>query len=481
MNFRLIISMMILSSTISLSEILAQDLSMGLLVNDLSARPMQALAKPGYLQTAIDPSFGTTIRRISNAAPGEEIVPVYSTVQAWNADESLMILYKTGFGHLLLDGMNYQFIRNLDDINPKDVEQLFWDFDDPDKLYYLEQGSQAFIAYQISTQIKSIIVDLDQIVTNCSGSFSMGDDVQMMSWDSDVFSFRCNNDRAYYYRISTSTLTEINVNSVQEIAPMPGPSGQYFYHATDVYDAQGQYHRKLNEAKIEHSCIGKLTNGHDAHFAVTFDPSPQGGCEGNIIAHDLRTGDCFEIISQSLGYQYSQSGTHISALAHKNTEGGWIAASMIGYDKDGQSLLDQELVIAKADQGNVKVCRIGHHRSDESEFDYWGEPHAVISPTGTRVLFGSDWSGAEDGQSVDSYVVELPVHDIVPVCMADTLMLNSPLSPAGEYRASTGIQSDATISNTGVIYKAGVQINLNPGFQVLQGRIFDAIIATCAN
>jgi len=100
-------------------------------------------------------------------------------------------------------------------------------------------------------------------------------------------------------------------------------------------------------------------------------------------------------------------------LAHKNTDLGWVAASMIGYDKDGQELLDQELVIARAVSGNIEVCRIGHHRSDEDQFDYWGEPHAVISPSGTRVLFGSDWSGQEDGASVDSYVVELPAHTIL--------------------------------------------------------------------
>lgn len=88
---------------------------------------------------------------------------------------------------------------------------------------------------------------------------------------------------------------------------------------------------------------------------------------------------------------------------------------MIGYDQNGQELLDQELVIAKAEEGNIKVCRIGHHRSDEDQVDYWGEPHAVISPTGTRVLFGSDRSGEEDGESIDSYVVELPSYNpVVP-------------------------------------------------------------------
>ncbi|MCY1006945.1 hypothetical protein OV079_15550 [Nannocystis pusilla] len=36
---------------------------------------------------------------------------------------------------------------------------------------------------------------------------------------------------------------------------------------------------------------------------------------------------------------------------------------------------------------------------------YWAAPTAVPSPSGTRILFGSDWGG---GETVDAYVVELP-------------------------------------------------------------------------
>jgi hypothetical protein len=100
----------------------AQDLTQGLVVNDLSPHPMQEIAKPAYLEVITDPSFGTTIRRISDAGAGGVIVPMYSTVQAWNADESMMILYNQSTGnHDLLDGMTYEFIRILDDVNPADL------------------------------------------------------------------------------------------------------------------------------------------------------------------------------------------------------------------------------------------------------------------------------------------------------------------------------------------------------------------------
>ncbi len=388
--------------------LLAQDPSEGLMINDLSLHPMEDIAKPAYLNTITDPAFGTTIRRITNANPGEVIVPMYSTIQAWNTNESLMILYNQSTGvHELLDGMNYEFIRILNDIVPIDLEQIFWDFNDPDVLYYPDAQTNDFVRYSVSSQSKETLVNL-AAVSNCTADLEMGNDIQMMSWDSDVFTFRCGNETAYFYRISTGVLTSFSINDLNNAAPAVAPSGNRFYHENEVYDDSGNILLELNENSVEHSCIGKLPNGNDAYFAIAFAEGPLGGCIGDIIAHDLTTGLCFPVISESQGYDYPQSGTHISALAHKNMEGGWVAASMIGYDQDGQELLDQELVIAKATDGDIKVCRIGHHRSDEDQFDYWGEPHAVISPSGTRVLFASDWSGTEDGESIDSYVVELP-------------------------------------------------------------------------
>lgn len=401
----------------------AQDLSSGLsVVNDLSNYPMQPISKPGYLQTITDPSFGTTIRRISNAPQGGIIKPMYSTIQAWNADESLMVLFERGRGHQLLDGMTYQFIRYLDDVRPDDIEQIFWDFDDPDIFYYVDRSNNNFVRYSVSNASGEVIVNLGTLV-NCP-NVSLGNDVQMMSWDSDIVGFRCGNDRVYYYRISTGQLTEFNLfdDNVRYTAPMPGASGNYFYHNRRIYNSSGNLHTNLNESNIEHSCNGRLANGDDGYFAVSFAQGPNGGCLGNLIQHNMRTGECTPLISQGQGYPYSKSGTHVSAIAHKNTQGGWVAASMVGFEEDGQSLLDQELVLARMDeQGNVTVCRVGHHRSDEDQFDYWGEPHVSISPTGTRLVFASDWSGAEDGQSVDTYVVELPAYqqDLLPIALVD--------------------------------------------------------------
>src|SRR5262249_27804155 len=106
------------------------DLCKGLVL-DKEDHAMTALAQPALGQTAVDAQFGTTIRRITAVAkdPGgadSAIIPLYSTVSAWNADESRLMLLQVNKGQALYDGKTYAFIKDLD-INPADVEQVYWD------------------------------------------------------------------------------------------------------------------------------------------------------------------------------------------------------------------------------------------------------------------------------------------------------------------------------------------------------------------
>ena len=66
------------------------------------ARPN--LAMPGYLQTVTDPVFGSKITRITNEPNCSHH---YSKDQAWNADGSLLWLWKNCSGGRILDGKTY--------------------------------------------------------------------------------------------------------------------------------------------------------------------------------------------------------------------------------------------------------------------------------------------------------------------------------------------------------------------------------------
>ena len=159
----------------------AADLCQGL-VKDKVSRSMTPLAKPALAQTVIDPQFGTTLRRITAVAAvgaNPAIVPLYSTVSAWNADESRLILYHVGIGHELYDGHTYRFIRVLD-ITPADIEQVYWHTSDPDVLFYVT-GNQ-LIRYHVGSGLRETV----HTFQFCSSPVTGGSDPMFTSWDSNV-------------------------------------------------------------------------------------------------------------------------------------------------------------------------------------------------------------------------------------------------------------------------------------------------------
>src|SRR5205809_7920328 len=67
------------------------------LTKDRLLHPMTPLARPALGQAVLDPEFGTTIRRITAVGPvssGDAVIkPMYSTVAAWNADDTRLLLH----------------------------------------------------------------------------------------------------------------------------------------------------------------------------------------------------------------------------------------------------------------------------------------------------------------------------------------------------------------------------------------------------
>jgi uncharacterized repeat protein (TIGR01451 family) len=381
----------ILSIFPTVSPVAAQDLCAGL-VTDKSPHPMTALAKPAVGQAVVDPQFGTTIRRISAAPSGGVIKPMYSTISAWNADESRLILYRVGQGHQLYDGRTYQFLRSLD-IAPADVEQVYWHTTDPDVLFYVD--GNRFIRYHVSSGVKDTLTTF----TFCSAA-SGGGDPMYISWDSRRIGLGCGDER-FVYDMSTNAVVGRKTMTGSGI-PQIAPSGNLAYHDGRVVDASLNTLRTLALANPwEHASLGRLASGHDTYNGVGYD-----GPEGALATLDLTDGTARVIVGPATGWPYPPSTIHVSAMAYKRP--GWVTVSIVG-NPNGQDVLHNEIVLADTNPGG-KVCRVAHHRSwaDEGSVGYWAEPHAVASPSGTRILFGSDWGNSG---TVDAFVVELPAYN----------------------------------------------------------------------
>ncbi len=110
--------------------------------------PGAPLDKPGYLETVIDPDFGTKIIRITGD-PGTAIPNLsgtwqniarhgYSKRAVWNADESLIFLenHKSGLNPLFLDGETYEVLFSR---APSSTE-IRWHPTNPDLMIYIKDN-----------------------------------------------------------------------------------------------------------------------------------------------------------------------------------------------------------------------------------------------------------------------------------------------------------------------------------------------------
>lgn len=384
---------------------------------------MQPRAKPGPGRTYTDSVFGSKVTRITNAnAISSGIIKtLYNTIQAWNADESRLILWHRGDGHHLYHGTNYAHIGRLP-IVPADLEQVFWSSTNSNILFYVNSSSSTQVStaggnirltgdelmeYNVTTRRHRVIKRLNSICP--SGQITAGSDVQMIASSDDVFGLRCG-DAAFTYTVSSDRVTRLS-GGADGRAPQPFPSGRLSYHRGRILNSAMQRARSLDLGNVsEHSSLGQLHDGSDAYFATAFDANAQNRCGngiGALVVHKAQDASCRVLVGPSNGYPYTPSGTHPSALSRKNP--GWAAVSSIGYSVQGDSVLEQELYLANTDPADPMVCRIAHHRATgrKGSIGYFAEPHPVLSPTGTRVLFSSDWNNSG---RVDVYVVETPAY-----------------------------------------------------------------------
>jgi hypothetical protein len=373
------------------------------LVTDKMPHPMTTLAKPALGAVVTDAEFGTKIRRITQAtaASGDAaIIPLYSTVAAWNADESLLMLFEVSGGHhKLYDGKTYQFIRNLDDLNPPDIEQIYWHTSDPD-IMLLAEG-KTLVRYHVLESMKETIGNFDFCTANATG----GGDPMFTSFDSNRIGLGCGN-QSFIFDIASKTV--LGRMTVSENPAQASASGKFglLSDSGRVTDTSMKILLTLDQAAPNaHASMGLLPTGADVWNGMVYDDGPKGDTDiGSLVYYDLSTGISKTIIGPKTGYPYPPDG-HVSAMAWKQP--GWVVVSSFG-DLTGKGLLDEEVDLA--DDTTGVVCRVGRHRAwgkmnTHLQTPYWAEAHAVPSPSGTRIAFASDWS---NGTTVDTYVVELP-------------------------------------------------------------------------
>lgn len=381
-------------------------------------------SQPQYLKPFMDPNFGKSITRITNARTNgfAGIVPHYSKREAWNSDESLMILSTCSGETLLLNGTDYSFIRVLTDVVGEDI---FWHPTDPSIIYYCP--SNVLYSYNVNTDQSLVIHEFaDYTFANTRGEGNLSRDGRYYAFAGAVYDNSTNETS-----IKDLVVYDISSNVIIKKLSLPpvlndfdwvsiSPLGNYVvvdyatkdagrFNGVEVYDRMFNFiwQKPLGAG---HSDLGIDETGNEFLIMGVYD---EGLNKTIIKKFNLTNGEETALLDFSWSFDL-----HISCRNEARYR--WCIIST--FDGEGR-LTDDNLswlpfedeVFALKIDGSGEVQRLAHHHSrrfspdfpDRDVSNYYAEPHATVSRDGGRILFGSNWrENIGRDSSMDTYIID---------------------------------------------------------------------------
>ncbi len=384
----------------------------------IEPRETPDIPRPAYLQRMIDPVFGTTVLRITDAGnpianpTGDpsldgrswerETGHAYSSRSAWNADQSLMILEKGVSGSVYLDGATYAPLFRRD--WPGDLR---WHPTDPETVLFVNNEHKCLGAYRPRSDSfawRRCLAGYDSLEWGDPGKGKP-------SLDGTIMPLRAqrSGDKhwvAFLYHIDSETVTpEIDMSRYTEAGDSPdfvmSPKGDTIVVVGCLKGHTGRCEAQMGVDVATGKELWRTNNYHDpGHADEAVDAngeqwrigvSKEGPFKGQIIKRNFRTGEAVSLIP----YWGSHTSTRDIHAARN--------IAVVTFDDPSGSPLQGEIDGVCIDGSCFE--RYAHtHRSGGKR--YLAENHGSISPLGNRIVFRSDW-GDPNGP-IDSYVIELP-------------------------------------------------------------------------
>jgi cysteine-rich repeat protein len=379
-------------------------------ITGLGTYPEPALpALPAAGGTLVDPTFGTTILRVTDAATvGGSCGTAYSYWPTFNADSTRLWafcdepnaewLYDFDPVTLALSNQRPLFASSAPGGAGLRMEDAIWSKTDPDVMY-VHDGKRLW-SYDVVTELFTLVKDLSSLQPNLFLH-------QMsVSSDDDVFAFTKKHDTSFdvtgylAYRRSTDTFPA-NQATAQIDEVQVDKSGRWLVVKTGVSGAGAIESRIVD---LETGAVEGLTdNGPD------FGPGHSDNGTGTVIGADnwnnqltgrgLATPHVFSTVF-GYGDDWTQD-IHISMLADDER---WVTLTSYRANSFAPAWgpLHGE-VYQVATDGTQRVRRLAHHRSDVST--YYESPRGNVSRDGRFVAFTSNWGGSSRH---DLFVVVAP-------------------------------------------------------------------------
>lgn len=368
-------------------------------------RPREAspLEKPDYLSSVTDPVFGARITRIT----GDPGVPVpgiagerwgklarhrYSKDQAWNADESLLVLQQNDGSRrgqaLFLDGSTYEplFARPLPE------GEVRWHPHEPGAML-LARGD-LLGSWDVRSNTVSVIRRFEGYtglqIGPYEGNPSLDGRTLVLTarnpaGERIVFSNDLESGTKHADILLSGVVRSLDWASVSA-------SGRYLVindedDRTVILDRAGKIINRFPEyGRPSHYDLTIDSAGEDVAVGVSKSPPDTGF----LIARRLRDGAVIALTGAGFA---SHSSARSTAAPDR-------VVSDYEWAQDGRPY-DGEIVVSSLSRR--RVYRIAHHRNVAR--DYLSETQASPSVRGNRVIYASTW-GAQEGRPVQAYVAD---------------------------------------------------------------------------
>ena len=392
-----------------------------------------ALPKPQFLVPTIDPTFGSTITRITNAKDSNRagIFNNYSRRQAWNCDESLLMLH-SGRKLRLYHGQSYQFIR---EINTDNAIDLFWHPTNPNMLYFmLDTTMYTYDALQNRMSVYYVFDNLKHFPR--AGYYKyMNNGAGDISRDFRYYAFH-----SYVVRLSDGArifsdviLFDIPQKKVLKQIPVTtlidtlyggvtiSPLGNYIVVGFINKESKRKAGLKIYDREFRYLWTFP---SQVIHFDLGIEPSGEEVCV-------MEYGDTLDVTTRIKKVRLSDGmetelmqlsglfNIHVSCRNLLRNDWCFVKCvdgyGVIRFDSASWMPFRDEVFAVKMD-GSGAVHRLTHHHGrayDSSngrymtKSNYRSEVHATASRRGDRILFASNWGqNVLSDSALDTYVVD---------------------------------------------------------------------------
>lgn len=377
---------------------------------------------PAVGQSYLDPTFGTPVRRLSNAMvtlnaaddgnlPG--ISHEYATMSPFNLDNSRLLIQHHSY-FALYDGAG-SYIKDLP-FEVSTATEPRWSRTDPSIFYYLVDNELK--RYNVLTDTATVVrrfSEYERVIGAGESDISVdGDHMVLVGDNREIFVYTLSADVKGPALDSSGTGDFDNVFITPENNVIVGwyQIGTARHTGVELYDQNMNFLRQLTTV-VAHMDVARDMDGEEILlWHNSPDPDPPPGCENAVVKIRLSDGsrDCMISIpwGQAVHISAADEGNNFVVSTYMPSDPAPVPSPVGNWGKYAN-----EILVVAIDGSEVR--RLAHHRSRPFN-DYTYTPRAASSRDGGRIVFSSNYGL----QEILGY----------PLDYSDVYMIEVPTSPA---------------------------------------------------